>query len=333
VLAARVVLVVAALVAGCARGAAPEATGPARPSSARSVAARVPPPAPRELEGVRVAVTFDDLGVDAASVEPARSRRILAALDAAGAPAAVFANCTAITAEALAAWKSAGAAIGNHTATHRDLDAKDALGAGVGAAWWQDVESCHERLSALLGEPVRYFRYPYLRYGKDEATKREAARRLASLGYAIGHVTAATAEWLIAQYYETAVSRHDAALASDLVAAYVEHMVLTLRAARDLAVAKLGHDVPQITLLHVNRLAAEHVADVFSALRARGVRFVSLPEALADPVYSLPDAYTGGCGCSWLARIAPPLTRDEPYVFGDYEEALRKRFASRVTPP
>lgn len=310
---ARPKLVLLALALGCAPAATPAS-----------------PFAPRELEGVRVAVTFDDLGVDAASVAPERSQRILAALHAAGAPAAVFANCRAITPAALLAWKSAGAALGNHTATHRDLDASDALGNGADEAWWHDVESCHERLSAIAGEPIRYFRYPYLRYGKDDATKREAARRLASLGYAIGHVTAATSEWLLAGYYETAVARHDDVLESELVAAYVEHMVATLRAARDLAVAKLGHDVPQITLVHVNRLAADHVADVLGALAARGVRFVSLPDALADPVYALPDAYTGGCGCSWLARIAPPLARDEPYVFGDYEQALRKRFEPRV---
>jgi len=310
---ARARLLLVLLVTGCARGAAPAATEPGR-----------------DLDGVRVAITFDDLGVDVASVELERSRRILAALHAAGAPPAVFANCVALTPAALAAWKSAGAALGNHTASHRDLDADDALGKGADAAWWHDVESCHERLAAILGEPVRYFRYPYLRYGKDEVTKREAARRLASLGYTIGHVTAATSDWLLAGYYETALGRHDDVLASELRAAYVEHMVSTLRAARDLAVAKLGHDVPQITLMHVNRLAADHVADVLSALRARGVRFISLPEALADPVYSLPDAYTGGCGCSWLARVAPPLTRGDTYVFGDDEDALRKRFEARV---
>jgi peptidoglycan/xylan/chitin deacetylase (PgdA/CDA1 family) len=280
---------------------------------------------------VRVAVTLDDLGVNEASVDPERSRRILAALHDAGAPVAVFANCVVVRPETLRLWQTAGATIGNHTATHRSVDANDERGKGADAAWWDEVESCHQRLSAILGEPVRYFRFPYLRAGGDEATKREAARRLATLDYVVTPVTAATSEWLLAGYYETAVERRDAALMSDLVAAYVEHMVGTLATARDFAAHKVGHDVAHITLAHVNRLAADHLADVLAALRARGASFISLPEALADPVYALPDAYVGGCGCSWLARIAPPLTPMDTYVFGDGEDALHARFEPRVT--
>jgi hypothetical protein len=64
---------------------------------------------------------------------------------------------------------------------------------------------------------------------------------------------------------------------------------------------------------------------------ARGWQFISLQEALTDPVYALPDSYAGTCGCSWLARIYPALTKEDPYIFGDYEDQIRECFEKRVS--
>jgi peptidoglycan/xylan/chitin deacetylase (PgdA/CDA1 family) len=292
-----------------------------------------PLPAAKQAEpgvsGPRVAITLDDLGSTEESSVPALSEHILQALAAHRAPVAVFANCKALKSETLLLWQRAGATFGNHTATHLSLDA-----AGPDDAWWKDVESCDRQLKGALGAPVPFFRFPYLRYGKTPEFREQAAQKLGSLGYSIAHVTAATSEWLLANYYEQALKKQDAALVEEVTGAYVEHMVDSLEAARELAVRKVGKDVTHITLAHVNRLAADHLDDVLAALHARGWQFVSLQEALADPVYSLPDRYTGGCGCSWLARIEPALTREDTYVFGDYEDQLRARFDKRfVTAP
>ncbi|HEV8551083.1 MAG TPA: polysaccharide deacetylase family protein [Polyangiaceae bacterium] len=310
----------AGLIAGCA-GQRPSAGAPPRPSSESPEPAASAPPA----EGPRVAITLDDLGSTQESSDPALSRRILDELGAAQAPVAVFVNCQALNDDTLRLWQRAGATVGNHTATHLSIDA-----AGPNDAWRQDVESCDTHLKGVLGAPVKYFRYPYMRYGSTTEARLDGARELATLGYSVAHVTAATSEWLLAGYYERALVKGDAALVRDLVAAYTEHMLKTLEAARELAVRKLGRDVLHITLAHVNRLSGDHLSDVLAALQGQGFRFIDLKEALSDPVYALPDAYVGGCGCSWLARIPPALTRDDPYVFGDYEAELRARFEARL---
>jgi peptidoglycan/xylan/chitin deacetylase (PgdA/CDA1 family) len=272
----------------------------------------------------RVAITFDDLGATPESADPELSRQILAALAREHAPVAVFANCRALTQAALSPWQAAGATLGNHTFHHLSIDA------GTFAGWWSDVESCHRELTHLAGAPVGYFRFPYLRYGAERERRDAAAEHLARLGYRVAHVSAATSEWLLAGYYDTVARIGDAALARDIARAYVEHMVESLAAARSMALEKLGRDVAQITLLHVNRLAADHLPAVLAALREQGFRFVSLADALADPAYAAPDAYVGGCGCSWLARIAPPIDARALYPFGDMEEQLRARFEARV---
>jgi len=278
-----------------------------------------------EAGALRVAITLDDLGATPESAAPQLSERILAALQASRAPVAVFVNCQNLRSEALGPWQRAGATFGNHTASHLSLDA-----AGPDETWWSDVKSCDEQLRRSLGEPVGFFRFPFLRYGKTAESHAAAARKLAALGYRIAHVTAATSEWLIAGYYDQALKSGDAALLKELSEAYVEHMVESLRAARDPGKLKVHRDVSQITLAHVNRLAADHLRDVLQALSADGWQFVTLEEALRDPVYALPDRYLGGCGCSWLARIDPPLTRDDTYAFGDDEDRLRERFEARV---
>jgi len=311
------------LAAGCVHVPAPEVIEASQAVTSLPAAAKMA--GGLATQTPRVAITLDDLGASQASVAPKLSERILKSLERARAPVAVFVNCAELTEDALFAWHRAGATIGNHTATHLSIDA-----AGPDDAWWHDVEGCDRRIRGLLGQPVRYFRFPYLRYGRTAESRQLAKQKLTSLGYEVAHVTAATSEWLIADYYETAVDKHDASLEAELSALYVEHMVRSLQTARDLALEKVGHDVAHITLAHVNRLAADHLGDVLDAFESRGWQFISLKQALADPVYSLTDAYTGSCGCSWLARIEPALESGDVYAFGDFEDQIRARFEARV---
>ncbi len=312
-------LIVALVLSSCS--APPIMTSvPAPPSGAVNPA----PSAPEATSARRnVAITIDDLGVDEASSDPELSSRILAQLADAAAPVAVFVNCEHLKDETLALWRAAGATIGNHTYSHASLDG--GADAGFSELWWRDVARCHERLAQSAAGDVRYFRFPYLRYGANEARKREAAQRLASLGYRVAHVTAATSEWLLAQYYELALEAGDGAFARSVAQRYIAHMVETLETAEQLAASKGWRQVKQITLLHVNRLAGDHLAQVLAALRVRGWHFISLEEALSDPVYERNDEYTGGCGCSWLARIAPALSKTDDYAFGEYEARIREQ--------
>jgi peptidoglycan-N-acetylglucosamine deacetylase len=50
-----------------------------------------------------------------------------------------------------------------------------------------------------------------------------------------------------------------------------------------------GRDVAHVLLLHANALAADHLGQVLDDFRARGVVFVTLSEALSDPIYGRDD--------------------------------------------
>src|SRR5262245_27524298 len=100
----------------------------------------------------KVAITIDDVGLARSAPGPSAEAAIATALQRASAPVAVFFNCKELDDATLALWKESGATIGNHTATHRSVDESGA--AAADDAWWEDVRSCHERLTQQLGEPV-----------------------------------------------------------------------------------------------------------------------------------------------------------------------------------
>ena len=84
-----------------------------------------------------------------------------------------------------------------------------------------------------------------------------------------------------------------------------------------LATDTFGRDIPQVLLIHVNRLNADAMPELLRRLKARGDSWTTLAEALKDNAYGTRDDYVGRIGPSWLHRwrIAlgkPDRLRDEP---------------------
>ncbi len=63
-------------------------------------------------------------------------------------------------------------------------------------------------------------------------------------------------------------------------------------------------EIPQILLLHVNLINADHLDTLAVMMKRRGYQFITLEEALADSTYQTPDNYVGNSGISWLIRWA-----------------------------
>jgi peptidoglycan/xylan/chitin deacetylase (PgdA/CDA1 family) len=243
--------------------------------------------------GWQVAVTLDDVPWNGPRPEGGvhdGTARILATLAAHDAPAVAFVNCEGATPQVLDQWRAAGVELGNHHATHADLDKTDP------ELWLADAHRC---TAALPG--VRWFRYPYLRRGKTPQVRDHVRAELEASGLQIAPVSIDNHEWALASAY----AKGNPA-AADL---YVPHLLAASAHFRSLAVEQHGREVPQILLLHVNQLAADHLDDLLTALEAQGATFVTLETAMADPVYAMPDLYAGPGGISWLYRVSDaPVT-------------------------
>jgi peptidoglycan/xylan/chitin deacetylase (PgdA/CDA1 family) len=233
------------------------------------------------------------------------TRRLLSTLVSRGVPAVGFVNCARTSPDdpVLQAWRSAGMKIGNHGSHHLNLDNVDV------ATWVEDARSCHRMLASAFDEPDRYFRFPYLHQGATELRRGAAAEALRAMGYTTAHVTIDNSDYLLAAAYSRALTAGDSRERDAIATAYVDHMSAALAHFTTVARAVAGREVAHVLLLHGNTLAADHLGRVLDDFLARGVVFVSLTEALSDPIYSQRDRYTGPKGLSWLYRIDPDGTK------------------------
>ena len=265
-----------------------------------------PPPEP-PLGALRIALTLDDLpwqGATAAGETRLQAtQRLLAALGARRVPVTGFVNCARIDPEepVLETWLSSGMELGNHTSRHLDLDRTELM------TWIADVEECHTVLARLLPRAVRYFRYPMLHQGATEERRQAATAVLRRLGYATAHVTIDNSEWILGGAYSGGLRRGDLDAQRVIGMLYMQHIVDAVLHFDRLSHEALRRPVSHVLLLHANAVAADYLGEVIDVLRARGAVFITLDEALGDPIYTQPDRYLGPKGLSWLYRIRPEL--------------------------
>jgi peptidoglycan/xylan/chitin deacetylase (PgdA/CDA1 family) len=256
----------------------------------------------------QVAVTFDDL--PAHGVLPAGMTRVeiaqqvIAAAKQAGLPPVPgLINASLIKAEpaaepVLKLWREAGFPLGNHTFSHPNLASMTAQ------AFEADVTKNEPVLQAHSGD-WHWFRYPFLSEG-DTPEKRSAVRTwLASRGYRIAPANVIVGDWNYPEPYARCLAKQDKAGIARLETLYLKAAGDGLAYARAASATLNGRDVPYVLLLHVGAFQAHMLPQLVSLYRAKGVRFVSLDSAEADPYYK--------------AYVDPSL----PAPPGDFGSALR----------
>ena len=263
----------------------------------------------------RVAVTFDDLpyqAADAALCDPASLMRLttdfVAMLRPLDTPATAFVNeghvCAPTRASTLAGaldvWLDAGLDLGNHTASHINIHDTTA------EAYLADVDAGAPVTRSVLearGRRLHWFRHPFLFTGETPEKHDAIAAGLAARGYDVAPVTIDNNDWMFADVYRKAETLGDADLMRRIGEAYVAHMTTVLDFFEPYS-AELadGREPAQVLLLHANSLNQAFYPQIHALYLARGYRFLTLEEALADPVYAHPDAYVRANGISWLHR-------------------------------
>jgi peptidoglycan/xylan/chitin deacetylase (PgdA/CDA1 family) len=248
-------------------------------ASSASVAA--PPP--------EIAITIDDLPVHAPyppGVTPTQvNEQMIAALKAAGVPAIGFVNGIGTvqhpeTLQVLTKWRAAGFLLGNHTWSHPHLSQ-------LTVAQFEAELMKGDPLLTRLGEGSnwRWFRYPFLDEGKDEAQRNAARAVLAKHGYRVADVTTSFSDWAFTPAWARCNAAGDRAAVAELERMYLGAVKESISVARGTAHALYGRDIPYVLLMHVSAMSAHMMPQVIKTYRAAGFRFVTIKQAESDPVY------------------------------------------------
>ena len=180
----------------------------------------------------------------------------------------------------LQAWRMAGQPLGNHTWAHLDLNKETA------EEFEAEVSRNEPLLEGLMGtKDWHWLRYPYLHEG-DTVEKRRAVRTwLFAHGYQIAEVSMDFEDYLWSEPYARCVAKHDEASIAKLHDSYLAVANQYYGVFRELSQLVYGRDVKYVLLMHVGAFDARMLPELLKLYRAKGVKFISLPDAMSDPAY------------------------------------------------
>ena len=210
----------------------------------------------------------------------------------------------------LQAWIGGGLELGNHTFSHLDLHRVDL------ETFKADVvkgETVTRRLLGNAGRPLTYFRHPFLHTGSTAEIRRQLNAFLDERNYVIAPVTIDNYDYVFAAAYDRTLAKRNEAEGRRIEEAYLDYMESVVAYYEGQAEAIVGRQIPHTLLLHAHALNGATLDRFAGRLRARWYRFITLDEALKDPVYRSRDEYYGPAGISWLHRWA--LTEGKRGVF------------------
>jgi peptidoglycan/xylan/chitin deacetylase (PgdA/CDA1 family) len=168
----------------------------------------------------------------------------------------------------LRAWLAAGHPLGNHTQAHGRMKEM-----GV-PAYLADIDLNDRVLATLVPDERtrRVFRYPFLYEGSDP--------------YRIAEVTIDFYDWAFNGPYVRCLALGDQNALDALRKTYVQHAIRMLQWSDEAARRVWQRPVPHILLMHVGSFSAEMIEPVLTAYEAENVEWITLDDAMEDPIYA-----------------------------------------------
>ncbi len=261
-----------------------------------------------------VALTFDDLPV-ADTKDPTEAlfvnRALLNALKKHHAPAIGFVNEKTVEElgsengkRILQHWVREGFDLGNHTFSHADLNNitfelfKQEVARG---------EDSFRPMLAEVGRTPRFLRFPFNHTGDTKEKHDSVAAFLKQRGYQVAACTIDNEDYLFNAAYIQMLAKKDEAQAVKLRAEYLAYTAVEIDYYASLHKQIFGREIPQVMVLHANRLNADILEEILSLFEEKKYRFVSLEAAQSDPAYRVPDTFVTKFGPMWGYRWAKEL--------------------------
>lgn len=207
----------------------------------------------------------------------------------------------------LAQWIRPGFDLGNHFYSHADVNDLSV----------EQIQQEITRGEDILSRRPRFLRFPYNHTGDTKEKHDAIAAFLAARGYQSAPCTIDSSDYKFNAAYVLAVAHHDERTAARVRAAYLAYTGTEIDWYTALDRQVFGYDPPHIMLLHDSPLNADTIEGILQLFRQRGYAFITLPEALNDKAYAVPETWVTKFGPMWGYRWAQELGvkvngRDEP---------------------
>ncbi len=196
-------------------------------------------------------------------------------------------------------WLNANLLLGNHGYNHLKFSV-------VGLAAYEEQflrgDSITRELLTRHHQTQLFFRPPYMDTGNSAGERSKFEALLASHHYCLAPITVENYDWMFNASYDEARRHNIRPVMDHVLQAYLAQTDQRLQHAEHLAQSMFSRAIPQIILMHANRINADHLDDVLRVMENRGYRYISINQALADEAYKTPDEYIGTQLGSWLDR-------------------------------
>ena len=271
-------------------------------------------------------VTMDDFnwGNAVKLTAAERNQAILQTLSAHSIKAALFVIGRNLEADEgkqlLSSWNDGGHLIGNHTYSHRNLNAPT-----TSLNEYTDDIMRAEVLLKDFSRFRKYFRFPMLKEG-DTVPKRDGLRAfLAQRGYRVGHVTIDNSDWVIDQRLTARFNKDANADLKPYRDYYLQHIWDRASYYDSLSRRVLGRSVKHTVLVHYNLLNGLFLDELIKMFKQKGWQPIDAEEAFSDQVFSAkPKTLPAGESIVWaLAKEKGTFANSLRYPAedGEYETA------------
>lgn len=249
----------------------------------------------------KVAITIDD-------VPNIQNQSIITTLDSLDIPVAIFINEKYVDdstegQQSLEDWISKDwLTPGNHSYSH-------ARYSEVGLDSFQTEitkgEIFTRKLVAEYEKDLKYFRFPFNDMGKDSIQHVEIRQYLKGKHYINTPFTVESSDWMFNSLYKHYLKEGKPEKADSIGERYVTATIEYFKHFSELSKEEYGREISHIYLCHDNLINARYLPQIVDILRRDEYEFITLKEALNDPVYAQEDNYYQKWGISWLYRWMP----------------------------
>ena len=175
-------------------------------------------------------------------------------------------------------WVEKGNILANHTFSHIDLENV------IEEDFIQDIEK-NEDILSRFPNVERYFRYPFLSESRSFMKRSLVHHYLVSHHYRIAPVTIDFYDFMWNTALSKCLTHGNAEGVNHLKDQYLFSAINCIKQASEIAEKLFHRDIHHIILLHLGLATSIFIEPLIQALLSTGHQFITLEEALDDPVY------------------------------------------------